>query len=141
MLLDHYIHGDTKPALIRLLVTSMLNIIVFLSLLTPAFESKKMSPILRLLDAELAEHAPVHILAKGSDETLLGIVPFITGRELVLVKSDLLNSPAAPAFILIQTKERKAIPINPGANYILYKKQITGSGRLFSLWKRTSLKN
>lgn len=132
--------GATQRALITLGICSLFSVTIFMTLLTPAVEKEKnMAPFISWVGDQLAPDAPIHVLHnEDTDETLLGIVPFITGRKLILLESSSIDTPDSPEHILTQTKGLNKQPVSPGMNYTLLKSQDTnGGGRLFSLWKRT----
>ncbi len=110
-----------------------------LAVAAPALEARKsFAPFLAWADRELPPGAPVY--ACGADETLLGIVPFRTGRPVVEIGDEHRCEPgggaAGPAYVLLQVKGRGAGRPGPVGGYDLLRVEEIGSGRTFSLWRR-----
>ena len=109
-----------------------------LLLAAPALErDKDYTAFLRDLDGRLPAGEPV--AAVGADETLLGIVPFVTGRWLVDGTRDSLGlavGDGAPEWVLLQIKGRLHGDPELAPGYRLVTARSFGSGRHFSLWRR-----
>jgi 4-amino-4-deoxy-L-arabinose transferase-like glycosyltransferase len=129
----------TRAALALGVVAAAVFVVTALAVAAPALEPRKsFAPFLAWADRELPAGAPVY--ACGADETLLGIVPFRTGRPVVEVGDEHRCEPergtAGPAFVLLQVKGKGAGRPGPIDGYDLLRVDEIGSGRTFSLWRR-----
>ena len=114
--------------------------IASLAVVAPALERQKdMRPMARWGDSCLTPREPVYTL--GSDETLLGVIPFVTHRRVVACGSDgSYGAPGAvhlpPSTFLLQEKGGigKLPPVLSG--YDLVQGQESGSRRRWSIWRR-----
>lgn len=91
-------------------------------LLPIAERQKSFTPFVTTLDATLPPGEPVHAI--GSDETLSGIVPFLTGRRVIPFEPDRADKAKdRPAWLLVQSRRERGItPPLPG-----YKRVLAGS--------------
>ena len=77
------------------------------------------------------------------NETLEGIVPFVTGRRVVAVDASTLMSPARPAddiprAVLVQNKERHEAGPMLEPRYFRAASQSFGPARSITLWQRAT---
>ncbi len=103
-------------------------------------EQKDFTPFVTELDQLLPAGAPV--MAVGADETVRGIVPFLTGRELRTLAASALEESGrgfghekAPTFLLWQNKSRHESTPAP-AGYDLVLDHTIGHSRRLMLWRR-----
>jgi len=94
---------------------------------------KDFTPFVEALDRTLPAGAAVD--AVGSDETLAGIVPFLTGRRVVDHPPDLLVAGPHPAYLLVQQKRGHPARI-PGLVEHYRPLRRFGRGRELTLWQR-----
>ena len=98
---------------------------------------KDMAPFVAWIDGRLPSGEPVY--AVGADESLEGIVPFVTGRRVVSIgPSDL--APGAgplPSFVVVQSGAGKPVDPLAGAPYVLEKGRLFGNARWIGLWQRS----
>jgi 4-amino-4-deoxy-L-arabinose transferase-like glycosyltransferase len=110
-----------------------------LVLLPPALEREKdFTPFLVWVDSQLPPGAPVAAL--GADETLQGIVPFLTGRRLLSLTADeALGTPAPgrarPERLLVQEGRERRPDERLARLYVLEKARDIGPQRHLSLWR------
>ncbi len=104
----------------------------------PLLEPRKdLAPFVAKVCATLPAGDPVY--AVGEDETLLGIVPFATGRRVVPLDLRELDAPGGathlPEYVVVQSKDRT--PPWPGidARYQVVASQEFGTSRRIALWK------
>ena len=92
---------------------------------------KNFQPFLAGIDAVLPRGEPVRAL--GADETLLGIVPFVTGRRVIpIAVGDL----AEGTFVLVQSGADEAAPRQLETSYEPIASRNFGPGRRMALWRR-----
>ena len=102
---------------------------------------KNMTPIVEWIDGQIPANEPVYVVG-NVDETVLGIVPFVTGRRVVELGMDQL-SVVKPATVLVQDKGGgSTAPEMPG-QYEFVREQLfgrrregLGDGRYFAIWRR-----
>lgn len=112
---------------------------VFLLAVPRIERDKDFAPFLASVDALLPPGQPVY--AVGSDETVLGIVPFCTGRRVVPLRAaDLARDPVdpAPRFVMLQSKGRERVPPEISTAYERVAGRAFGPDRRLSLWRRAS---
>jgi hypothetical protein len=69
----------------------------------------------------------------GIDETLLGIVPFVTGRRVIPIETkDLSDAP----FVLVQSSGEEASPAGLESAYERVVSRAFGPRRRMALWRR-----
>lgn len=103
-------------------------------LATPRVDAvKDFEPFIRTIDAALPAGEPVPAI--GADETLLGIVPFFTGRRVVP-----LDAGAVPdtAFVLVQSSGDDRDPAVLETAYDRVASREFGPRRRMTLWRRRS---
>jgi hypothetical protein len=78
------------------------------------------------------------VYACGADETLLGIVPFVTNRRVVTVLPgdlDLSSRAAPPLFVVVQSKTAEQPCPGIERLYYVVEGRSFGPGRRISLWR------
>ena len=110
-----------------------------LGLAVPLLDAQKdMAPFFLWVDREMPKGDSVP--AVGSDETLCGIIPFVTGRSVAELRPEdlpgLLAGPAAPSFVIEQLGASAKGTDFAGSGYALAGEKQFGAGRKIRLWKR-----
>ncbi len=104
----------------------------FVALVVPQADAvKNFEPFMVRIDAALPKGEPVRAI--GADETLLGIVPFVTGRRVVPVAAGEL---AGSTFVLVQTSGDDRDPLEAESAYERVEGREFGRGRRIALWRR-----
>ncbi len=108
-----------------------------IGLAMPIIDAQKdMAPFVKWLDGQLPAGRAVK--AVGADETLCGIIPFVTGRRVVtLTGSELTAQIAAstqPGFLVDQDGAVSKETLS-AAHYVLLKEGRFGGHRTISLWR------
>jgi 4-amino-4-deoxy-L-arabinose transferase-like glycosyltransferase len=102
------------------------------ALVVPRFDAvKNFEPFLAAIDGILPRGEPVR--AMGADETLLGIVPFVTGRRVIPIETKDLND---ASFVLVQSNDKAP---TPGELESAYERVVAGEfgpNRRMALWRR-----
>lgn len=110
-----------------------------LVLAAPALEAQKdMAPFVAEIGSVLPAGETVY--AGGADETLLGIVPFVTGRKVVDVHPEDLaevdeSSEPPPSFVVLQSRDRDPVWPEIERRYEPVVTRTFGAGRRISLWR------
>lgn len=132
--------GESGTALVALGVSALLAATSYLALAPGVLDPQKdMAPFIETVDRQLPPGEPVHTL--GADETMLAIVPFVTGRVVIPLSAATAGLPAtaeAPQWVLIQTKGKGRTAPELGAAYVLVLSHNFGPERNFSLWRRAT---
>lgn len=106
-------------------------LVVVVHLVAP---EKGMSAFVAWIDKQIPPEQAVYGYG-DIDETFYGIVPFVSGRRVVTLSADELDT-IAPDFVVIQIKHgRKAVP-DLGTRYELLGERYFGPGRYLALWRR-----
>jgi 4-amino-4-deoxy-L-arabinose transferase-like glycosyltransferase len=106
----------------------------------PALNPQKdMTPFVRWVDVRVP---PGPVAAVGADETLCGIIPFVTGREVLPVGPEefrRLKEEGHPPPFIVERVDPDLNPPDLAANgYELLKEQEFGRKRIFRLWRLKS---
>lgn len=129
---------DRRVAAARLLGVLALSGVVGLLVVAArlAAPEKDMRPFVEWLDTQLPSGQPVYALGT-LDETLYGIVPFVTGRS---VRSVTMGEIAAehPSYVLVQDKEGGRTAPELERPYELARERSFGPGRYFAIWHDTA---
>ncbi len=96
--------------------------------------SKDMSPFIAEIGSMLPAGSQVAVL--GGDETLCGIIPFVTGRGVMEISEAPRGSSEAPAWLLWQGRDETTMAGLESSGYVLVVKRTFGSSRTVSLWNR-----
>ena len=126
--------GQAAAALAACAVTGVVALLVVL--VHRAAPQKDLSPFVAEIDARLEPGEPVYALG-DLDETLFGIVPFVTGRPVVPI------TPAAiterqPDCVFVQNGEGGRGAATPEPPYELDRDRLFGPERYLALWCRTA---
>jgi hypothetical protein len=97
-----------------------------------------MAPFVKWIGAQVP--AGPRLAALGADETLCGIIPFVTGRAVTPLSArefeKLSREGTAPAFLVQQGDPRLKADADPeGAGYDLVRERLFGPNRYLRLWK------
>jgi hypothetical protein len=130
---------NAEHGLVAMAGTALVATAAMLALAPRVLDAEKnMAPFFETLDREMPPGEPVSAIA--ADETLLAIVPFVTGRHVVAIDSAGLEAlradqAARPRYLLVQTKLKKVSPPDLGEGYELVQKRNFGPGRNLALWR------
>ncbi len=130
------LRGDPAVLARRAFVAAAVGWLSVTVLAPPLLEPQKdYAPFVAAIGAALPAGEAVR--AGGADETLLGIVPFVTGRRVVAVTPADLRGPqsALPRFVVLQSKDRERVWPEIEARYDLADSRDFGPGRRISLWR------
>lgn len=93
---------------------------------------KDMAPFVHWIDGRLPPGEPVHAI--NVDETLEAIVPFVSGRKLIVLAAPMPASATdLPAWVVVQDKDGIARATVLGGCTLVHRAQY-GRGRVLSLW-------
>jgi hypothetical protein len=107
-------------------------IIGVMALAVPRVDAvKNMEPFVRSVDALIPSGEPV--TAIGADETLLGIVPFVTGRKVIPIEA---GGVGDAAFVLVQTSGGEDDPVAALGSYERVAWREFGPRRRMALWRK-----
>ena len=107
-------------------------VIGLFALVIPKMDAiKDFKPFLVAVDALLPQGDPVRAL--GADETLLGIVPFVTGRSVIPIET---RDLAVGSFVLVQSVATAPNPRALEAAYDQVTARTFGPTRRMTLWRR-----
>jgi len=111
----------------------------FLSLFLVAMHfgapEKDMSEFVAWIDENLPPGESVHGFGT-LDETFAGIVPFVTGRDVVPLEPEAIDR-LAVAYIVVQDKNGGSTAPDLGPGYDLLAERNFGPGRYFAVWQRS----
>jgi 4-amino-4-deoxy-L-arabinose transferase-like glycosyltransferase len=126
------ISGARRAAAAALFAASAASVVGLMFVVPRLAETEKnMMPFLGWVDSQLPTGAPVY--ATGVDETLEGIVPFVTSRPVIEVDSVALES-APPAYVLVQDGSGGSKAPDLGRRYELLGEASFGPERYMALW-------
>ncbi len=95
---------------------------------------KDMSPFVSWVDEQVPADAPLYVVG-DVDETVLGIVPFVTGRDVTPIRTaDVAR--LAPGWILVQDKNGGRTAPSFAPAYRRLDERNFGPGRYVALWQR-----
>jgi len=128
-----------RTAALASLATQALAGVVGLLLVTAhlAAPQKDMRPFVEWLDAQVPSGQPIYALG-DLDETLFGIVPFVTGREVESVTAADIAA-EQPPYVLVQDKEGGRTAPELGPPYQRLRDRSFGPGRYFAIWRNTDV--
>jgi 4-amino-4-deoxy-L-arabinose transferase-like glycosyltransferase len=101
-----------------------------------AAPEKDMAPFVEWIDEQIPAEQPIYALG-DIDETLDGIVPFVTGRSLIAIMPAEIPD-ARPQYVLVQDKEGGRTAPQLGPPYGLLRERSFGPGRYFAIWRRNA---
>lgn len=96
---------------------------------------KNMSEFIAWIDGQLPPGESVQGFGM-LDETFEGIVPFVTGRDVVALESEEISR-LAPSHIVVQDKNGGTTAPDLGPGYDLLAERNFGPGRYFAIWQRS----
>lgn len=100
----------------------------------PALEPKKdFTPFVSFVDQQVPRGQP--IAAVGADETLNGIIPFLTSRRVIDLSRDELATTDAN-YIVVQSDTRKGSDLPSSAGFEILRRTVLGNSRELTLWRR-----
>ena len=120
-------------------ISAAILCVAALALAVPVVEPQKdMAPFARWAGDQVPGQGPIPAL--GADETLCGIIPFVTGRGVQALSahtwSTLTASGQCPGWVLEQAGESTNTYGLGTLGYVLAREQRFGPGRTMRLWKR-----
>lgn len=100
----------------------------------PALEPRKdFTPFVSFVDQQIPRGQPVATV--GADETLNGIIPFLTGRRVIDLDRDDLAATDAK-YIVVQSDTKKGSDLRSSPRFDLVHRTILGNSRELALWRR-----
>jgi 4-amino-4-deoxy-L-arabinose transferase-like glycosyltransferase len=130
------LRGDGARALATLGVCSVAAVVGLLVAVAPlAAPRKDMSPFVAWVGAQVPAGESIYVLGEV-DETLDGIVPFVTGRRAVPVDAADVET-RKPRFVLVQSKNGAQGAAALAAPYRRLDSRDLGTDRYLALWSRT----
>jgi 4-amino-4-deoxy-L-arabinose transferase-like glycosyltransferase len=97
-----------------------------------AAPAKDMSPFIAWVGEQTRSEPSILVLG-DVDETLAGIIPFVTGRRAEEVSLSEIDS-LRPRYVLVQCKDGRTPML--GGGYKLLREQVRGQDRYFGFWVR-----
>src|SRR5262249_25518616 len=126
---------DGARALATLGVTAVAGVVGLLVAVAPlAAPRKDLSPFLAWVGAQVPPGEPIYVLGEV-DETLAGIVPFVTGRHAVTIDASGVET-RKPRFVLVQGKNGAKNAAALAAPYARLDGRVIGDDRYLALWSR-----
>jgi hypothetical protein len=127
--------GERAQALAALGACAFAAVIGLFGVAAPiAAPSKDLTPFVAWLGAQVPLDQPLYVVGE-IDETVLGIVPFVTARAVVPLPAAQIVS-VAPCFVLVQGKSGVAAAATLPAPYTRIAERAFGPGRYLALWQR-----
>jgi 4-amino-4-deoxy-L-arabinose transferase-like glycosyltransferase len=127
--------GNARRALVALGAVAVAGAIGLLDVVPhQAGFMKDMGPFISWVDEQLPEGDPVYAVGHF-DETLEGIVPFTTGRQLIRLTPDELAQTDYP-YVLVQDTDNRGQLADPPESYEPVRVQVIGTERYLGLWKK-----
>jgi len=134
-LVVYSLRGDGARAVGTLGVSAIAGVVGLLVAVAPlAAPRKDLSPFLTWVGAEVPASGPIYVSGE-IDETLAGIVPFVTGRHAVPVAASEIET-LKPRFVLVQGKNGAKTAAALAAPYALLRSHGIGDDRYLALWSR-----
>jgi 4-amino-4-deoxy-L-arabinose transferase-like glycosyltransferase len=129
------LRGERAKALAALAACSIAAVVGLLVAVAPlAAPRKDMSPFVAWVGAQVPAGETIYVLGEV-DETLDGIVPFVTGRHAVAIDAADVE-PQKPRFVLVQSKNGAQAASALAAPYRRLDSRDLGSDRYLALWSR-----
>jgi 4-amino-4-deoxy-L-arabinose transferase-like glycosyltransferase len=127
--------GERAHALAALGACAGAAVIGLLGVAAPlAGPSKDLTPFVAWIGAQVPLDQPLYVVGEF-DETVRGIVPFVTARPVVPLPAEEVAS-VAPPFVLVQSKSGAADAATLPAPYTRLAERVFGPGRYLALWSR-----
>ena len=129
------LRGAGAKALGALAACSFAAVVGLLVAVAPlAAPRKDMSPFIAWVGAQAPAGEPIYVLGEV-DETLDGIVPFVTGRRAVAIDAAGVEA-RKPRFVLVQSKNGAQAASALAAPYRRLDSRDLGTDRYLALWSR-----
>jgi 4-amino-4-deoxy-L-arabinose transferase-like glycosyltransferase len=136
-LVVYSLRGDGARALATLGVSAIASVVGLLVAVAPlAAPRKDLSPFLTWVGAQVPAGEPIYVTGEV-DETLAGIVPFVTGRRAVAVAASDIET-LEPRFVLVQSKGGAKTAAALAAPYAQLRSHGIGDDRYLALWSRAN---
>ena len=129
------LRDERARALATLATCAIASVVGLLAIAAPlAAPRKDMSPFVAWVGAQLPSSEPLYVTGEV-DETLDGIVPFVTGRRATAIGAAEIAA-AQPHFVLVQGKNGARTAAALSAPYRLLANSEVGTDRYLALWSR-----
>ena len=129
------LRGERATALATLATCSIASAVGLLTVAAPlAAPRKDMSPFVAWVGAQVPRTEPLYVTGE-IDETLDGIVPFVTGRHAEAMAAPEIET-KRPKFVLVQGKSGAQNAASLAAPYRLLGSSAVGTDRYLALWSR-----
>lgn len=125
---------DRNPAQIAPAASAVLA--MFLIAVPALAPQKDMSPFIAEIGSRIPAGSQVVVL--GADETLCGIIPFVTGRGVAVISEAPHGSSEGPLWLVWQGQDEATRAGLESSGYVLVTKRTFGSARTVSLWRRVA---
>lgn len=136
LLFRYSLKKEKKKVLVILIISAFSGVVGLFPLSTHLLAEpvKDMTPFMKAMKQQLPEDQAVYALGEV-DETLLGIVGFVTGETVIAIDLDKLNQ-LQPLCAVVQDKNGgKTAPV-PKGGYKLRMEKKFGPGRYLAFWCR-----
>jgi 4-amino-4-deoxy-L-arabinose transferase-like glycosyltransferase len=129
------LRGERAKSLATLATCSIASVVGLLGVAAPlAAPRKDMTPFVAWVGAQVPSAETLYVTGE-IDETLDGIVPFVTGRHAVTIGAADVEA-SQPRFVLVQGKNGARAAAALGAPYRRLAGSEVGSDRYLALWSR-----
>jgi 4-amino-4-deoxy-L-arabinose transferase-like glycosyltransferase len=129
------LRGERSTALATLATCSIAAAVGLLTVAAPlAAPRKDMTPFIAWVGAQVPNTETLYVTGE-IDETLDGIVPFVTGRHAEAIGTAQIEA-SRPRFVLVQSKSGAQTATMLAAPYRRLATSQVGSDRYFALWSR-----
>ena len=129
------LRGERATALATLATCAIASAVGLLTVAAPlAAPRKDMSPFVAWVGAQVPRTEPLYVTGE-IDETLDGIVPFVTGRHAEAMAAPEIET-KRPKFVLVQGKSGAQNAESLAAPYRLLGSSAVGTDRYLALWSR-----
>jgi len=131
------LRGAGARALGALAACSLAAVLGLLVAVAPlAAPRKDLSPFVAWVGAQVPAGEPIYVTGEV-DETLAGIVPFVSGRHAIALTADEIEA-RKPRFVLVQGKNGAKTAAALAAPYARLDSHGIGDDRYLALWSRAS---
>jgi hypothetical protein len=129
------LRDERAKALATLATCSIAAAVGLLTIAVPlAAPRKDLTPFVAWVGAQLPSTEMLYVTGE-IDETLDGIVPFVTGRRAVAIGAAEIDA-TQPRFVLVQSKKGAAAAAALAAPYRMLANSEVGTDRYLALWSR-----